>query len=247
MHGRNNRNPVIPPAVNEQKIRSNLQKIKKLITEVHPDVVTLQEVDEHSVLSGGFNQFDYICKGLDYPHRYFSPTCTVILFGKKVFVSGNAILSKYPLENCEAVNFNFSFPTERKGFIAADIVFPDGKTVSVTSVHLVWFDLLRRGSRSHQLEIVSRSLEKKKYPLVIAGDMNCDYSGKEKSLNSFVDHFNLKVYESAFENLNTSPSWKPKKRIDWILPSQDIDIVSYKTIPKKVSDHLAVFAILKLN
>ena len=58
MHGRNSRSPIFPPIAGRKMVQNNLRKITKLISDYSPDVVTLQEVDEYSILSGGFNQFD---------------------------------------------------------------------------------------------------------------------------------------------------------------------------------------------
>ncbi|MDP3741028.1 MAG: endonuclease/exonuclease/phosphatase family protein [bacterium] len=242
MHGRNSRSPIFPPRFSRQKIENNLKKIVDVIQGYNPEIVTLQEVDQASVLSGDFNQFDLLDKNLNYSYKYFSPSCSIIFWGKKIFVSGNAIFSKYPLENCQSYNFDFSFPTERKGFIIADAKLPQDQTLTIASVHLVWIDWMRSNSRVCQLDLVTRVLAERKNPTVIAGDMNCNFLGKETSLRSFVNQLNLKVYDPENKDLNTSPSWNPYKRIDWILASKEIDFISYKTIANRVSDHLAVFA-----
>lgn len=250
MHGRNNKSPFFPPAISRQKIQNNLQKIVELIDKHNPDVVTLQEIDQYSVLSGGFNQFEFIDKKLNYDFKFFSPSCSVTILGKRIFVSGNAIFSKYPLENCESVNFNFSFPTERQGFVVADIKLSQGKKITIVSVHLVWIDWMRlssKSSRAHQLNLVEKVVLKRKNSAIIAGDMNCDFIGKEKSLKFFANRLNLKVYDPESKNLNTNPSWNPTKRIDWILCSKEVDFISYQSIPDKVSDHLAVFANLSIS
>lgn len=245
MHGRNTKNPIFPFAINRKQIQDNLEKISELIKKHNPDIVTLQEIDQYSVLSGGFDQFDFFREKLNYPHKFFSPSCSVIIFGKRIFVSGNAIFSRHPLENCKSFNFNFSFPTERQGFVIADAKFLEDRVLTICSVHLVWLDWLRlssKFSRAHQLNLVEKVVLERKNPVIVAGDMNCDFLSKENSLRSFVDSLSLKVYEPKNEKLNTNPSWNPKKRIDWILCSKNINFTSYKTISDRVSDHLAVFA-----
>lgn len=245
MHGRNTKSPIFPPAVNRKQIQDNLEKISELIKKYNPDIVTLQEVDQYSVLSGGFDQFAYLKEKLKYPYKFFAPSCSVIIFGKRIFVSGNAIFSRYPLENCKSFNFNFSFPTERQGFVVADLKLPENKTHTIFSVHLVWLDLMRlssKFSRAHQLNLVEKVILERKNPVIVAGDMNCDFLGKEKSLKFFTDQIGLRVYNPENKNLNTHPSWSSKKRIDWILCSKNINFTSHQTISDRVSDHLAVFA-----
>ncbi|MEK7503080.1 MAG: endonuclease/exonuclease/phosphatase family protein [Patescibacteria group bacterium] len=247
MHGRNLKSPIFPLRVSRKQAENNLQKIADLIKKFNSDVVILQEVDQFSVLSGGFNQFHFLADKLNYFYKYFAPSCSAIFLDKNIFVSGTAIFSKYPLENCESFNFSFSFPTERKGFIIADLKLPHGQVLTVVSIHLVWLDWLRFNSRSHQLDMVRHILSKKKNPVILAGDMNCDFASKEKSLRLFVDDLDLKVYEPESKNLNTYPSWKPTKRIDWAFLSKEIDFFSYKTIDERVSDHLAVFATVSIT
>ena len=224
MHGRNLRSAIFPLWVSCRHAQNNLEKIADLINEYNPDVVTLQEVDQFSVLSGSFDQFKFLDKRLNYPYKYFAPSYFASFWGKSIFISGTAIFSKYPIENCESFNFDFSFPTERKGFIIVDLKLPEGQVLTIVSLHLVWLDWLRFNSRSRQLNLVRDTVVKRKNSAIIAGDMNCDLLGAEKSLKFFVDQLNLKVCDPENQNLNTYPSWNPNKRIDWILLSKDLKV-----------------------
>ncbi|MDO8521694.1 MAG: endonuclease/exonuclease/phosphatase family protein [bacterium] len=246
MHGRNRKSAIFPLRLSREVIQSNLKHIIGCIREHNPDILTLQEVDQSSVLSGSFNQFNFLDTKLNYPYKYFSPSCSIAFGGKDIFVSGNAVFSRYPLENCESFNFNFSFPTDRMGFVVADARLPQGQTVTIASVHLVWLDWMRRTSRSHQLDLLQKVVAARRNNVVIAGDMNCDFLGREISLRSFINQLNLRVYDPENQNLNTHPSWNPSKRIDWILTSKEIHFISYETIKNRVSDHLAVFARLSI-
>jgi len=246
MHGRNRKSAVFPLRLSREVIQSNLQKIIDCIREHNPDIVTLQEVDQPSVLSGSFNQFDFLDTRLHYSYKYFSPSCSIVVGGKDIFVSGNALFSRYPLENCESFNFDFSFPTDRMGFVVADARLPQGQTMTIVSAHLVWLDWIRGNSRLRQLDLVQKVVASRKNNVVIAGDMNYDFSGKEVLLRSFVNNLDLRAYDPENQNLNTHPSWSPSKRIDWILTSKEVNFISYKTIRGRVSDHLAIFANLSV-
>lgn len=246
MHGRNRKSAIFPIRLSRHEIQSNLQEIIDCIREHDPDIVALQEVDRSSVFSGSFNQFDFLDVHLKYPYKYFSPSCSIAFGDKKIFVSGNAIFSRHPLRNCESYKFSFSFPTDRMGFIVADAELPQGRIVTIASVHLVWLDWTRFNSRSRQLDLVQKVVVARKNSAVISGDFNCDFLGKEKSLRTFVNNLGLHAFEPENRNLNTNPSWNPVKRSDWILSSRELDFVSYKTIPDKISDHLAVYAGLSI-
>lgn len=242
MHGRNRKNAVFPVRLSREVTRRNLQKIADCIHKHSPDIVTLQEVDQPSMLSGNFNQFDWLAIKLEYPHKYFAPSCSITLFGKKIFISGNAIFSRFPLEHCESYNFDFSFPTDRMGFVIADAKLPRDKMVTIVSVHTASFDWTRLNSRAHQLRLVEKVITTKQGGVVIAGDLNCDFMGNEDSMRSFVHRLDLVAHEPDSNELPTYPSWNPSKRIDWILASKELKLISYKTIKDRLSDHLAVFA-----
>lgn len=242
MHGRNRKSAIFPLKVAREKVQFNLKKIADLIREQNPEIVTLQEVDEFSMLSGRFNQLDFLAANLDYPYKYFAPSCSVTLLGRGIYISGNAIFSKYELINCQSFCFDFSFPVDRMGFVVADAKVSDTETITIVSVHLVPYDWIRYKSREHELKQVEKALIGKLNPMIISGDMNCNVLDKEDSLSSFVSRLGLKVFEPENEALNTHPSRKPSKRIDWILPTKEIRIASYSTLPNQVSDHLAIIA-----
>ena len=246
MHGRNRRSATFPPRLPRKEIQANLQKIADLVHERKPDIVTLQEVDESSMLSGSFNQFEWLAARLEYSHKYFAPSCSISFFGKPLFITGNAIFSRYPLENCESYKFDVTFPTDRMGFVIADAKLPEGKTVAVASVHLVYLDWLKRNSRETELQLLEKAIRARDGSAIVAGDFNCDYLGLEDSLRSFVERLNLRVYQANAKDMATTPSWGPTRRIDWVLGSKNVQFGDYRTLDAKISDHLPVFATITL-
>ncbi len=241
MHGRNRKSAVFPPCVARNEIQGNLQKIIDRIHHLNADIVTLQEIDGGSIFSGGFDQFDFFKDQLKYPYAYFGPSCEIKIFGKNIFVTGNAIFSRYPLENCQSIKFNVSFPTDRMGFVIADAKLPNGQRLTITSIHLVYLDWTRPCPRAHQLRMIEKILETKKGHLILAGDFNCDLLGKESSLKDFIDRQNLKTCAPISNLPHTYPSWNPNQRIDWIFLSETLKIDTYETNQERLSDHLAIF------
>ncbi|HEY4501755.1 MAG TPA: endonuclease/exonuclease/phosphatase family protein [Candidatus Paceibacterota bacterium] len=229
MHGRNRRRPLWPLWVRRQEAGHNLKKIVACILQQNPDIVALQEVDKYSLLSGRFDQFEFLKDKTGYQYGYYASSCSV----RGVFQSGQAILSKYPLANCEAHKFPITFPTDRMGFVLADAVLP-GKTITVASIHLVYLDWLRRDPHKQELRLVKEALSSRSSPTVLAGDFNCDMTEQASRLG-FVPH----------QGSPTHPSWAPQKRIDWILV-KDLQYASYETLSESLSDHLAVAAKLAL-
>lgn len=242
MHGRNLKSAVFPPFVSRQKIQKNIEKIVDTIRQYGPDVVTLQEVDECSVFSGSFDQFDFIKIRLDYPFAYFAPSCQGRFLNSKIFVTGNAIFSRYPLERCASHRFDFSFPTDRMGFIVTDMILPDGKTITITSIHLVYLDWLHSNSRTRQLKVVENAVLARKNGIIISGDFNCGLVGKEDSLRDFVRRLDLCTFQPEARDLFTYPAWSPNQRIDWIFGSRDIKLISFEKLRGDLSDHLGILA-----
>lgn len=235
MHGRNRKSATLPPRISRAEAQENLKKIAACIRTHNPDILALQEVDAYSVLSGGFDQYDFLRTKLSYPYSYFAPSCSVGLF-----VSGNAIFSRFPLANCAAYSFDPTFPTDRMGFVVADAKLPDGKKMTVISLHLVYLDWLRKNSRAQELKLVEKVLKEREGDAVIAGDFNCDLVGKESSLRDFVKSLGLRVHEAQKA---TYPAWNPQKSIDWILTSPKLAISPTTTLEDQLSDHLAVLAL----
>jgi endonuclease/exonuclease/phosphatase family metal-dependent hydrolase len=87
--------------IQKQEVQNNLEKIAECIRTHNPDIVALQEVDEYSVLSGGFDQYEFLKEKTGYQYGFFAASCAV----RGIFQSGQALLSKYPLHNCDGHKF----------------------------------------------------------------------------------------------------------------------------------------------
>jgi len=78
-----------------RKIRENLLKIARLIDQLAPDVVALQEIDECSRWAGNFDHLEYLREHSGFPHSVFGinnrrPGLLNLCYG-------NAILSRHPI------------------------------------------------------------------------------------------------------------------------------------------------------
>lgn len=78
-----------------RKLRANLRKIAKLITELSPDVVALQEIDQHSRWAGNFDHLEYLQIHTGYPYSIFGINNRRA--GLLNLNYGNAFLSKHPI------------------------------------------------------------------------------------------------------------------------------------------------------
>ncbi|TET39041.1 MAG: hypothetical protein E3J72_01445 [Planctomycetota bacterium] len=245
-HGRGlSMQPVKQFFEDRETIESNLTEIAKLISRESPDVVALQEADGPSFWSGDFNHVDFIAKRAGYEHSFRGEhMCTGI--GSRKLSYGTALLSRFPLSQQNSFRFARSLPTPRKGFVVAEVTMPGpgNLQVDVVSVHL---DFLRKGARERQISLMIKKLSERKKRLIVMGDMNHTWEGRENNLRILAEKLNLKAFKPAEPGMSTFPSKEPKKCLDWILILQELEFVSYRVLSDKVSDHLGIMAEVGIN
>ncbi|MDO8508959.1 MAG: endonuclease/exonuclease/phosphatase family protein [Nanoarchaeota archaeon] len=246
MHGRNVNNSVFPIFLKKERVAKNIEEIARLIKHENADIVSLQEIDRNSLFTGNFDQLTELMKLTPYRYSFYGKHSSLSLGKKSIYEFGTAILSRYQIKNTYSRPFSFSFPTPRKGFVSAEIEHPYRK-IHFASVHMVWLDYLRFHSREKQAKnIIDYFSNYKNTPKIIAGDFNCDFAGKEKTLHMLCDNLNLHTYLPQ-KKIPTHPAVNPKVRIDWILASKKFKFLNYTVLNDLLSDHLPVKADLLLK
>jgi len=91
---------------------------------------------------------------------------------------------------------------------------------------------------------LTKGFSRRKHPLIIMGDFNCQFDGKDPSLSTLIEKLNLKCYKPKSETLNTFP--KLDKRLDWVLISKDLQFRRYTNLDDVLSDHSAVLAEVRI-
>lgn len=230
--------------VTPETIRSNLADIAAVIKREKPDVVAVQEVDGPSVWSGNVEHAGEIARLADLDH-FFRGDHVTMDKGMWQVRYGTALLSGLPLENAGSHTFAPTPPTFRKGLVKATILIPEiGREVDIVSVHL---DFLRKKARGAQVVEMERLLGNHSNPLVVMGDFNCQWEGRENTLRLLCEELGLRPYKPEVDGLKTFSSEKPRRRLDWILVSPELEFVEYEVLDDKVSDHLGVVAGLRFS
>ena len=220
-------------------IKSHMDDIAAVLVREKPDIVALQEADGPSIWSGNFNHVQSLAEKAGFPYSMRGEHV------KRFKLSyGTALLSELEMKDAVSVAFKPSPPTPPKGFVVGTIEWPGsgGFKVDVVSVHL---DFARKSVRKKQVQELIEKLSQRKNPLIVMGDFNCEWTGREPTLRTLAEKLKLRTYKPKSAKMTTFP--KLNIRIDWILVSPEIEFETYEVVPDVVSDHLGVMAKLKIS
>jgi len=223
--------------------RDNLDDIAAVIQRENVDIVAFQEADGPSRWSGKFNHIAYLAEKSGLSNMVLSPHATSWLFAY-----GTALISKRSFSDEISHSFAPTPPTTRKGFTLVQVEWPvvAGTTkavpVDIVSVHL---DFSRKAVREQQIAEIAMVLEQRNNPVVIMGDFNSDWLAGAKVVQTLAEEARLHAYQPLSEHLASYPS--SNRRLDWILLSDDLEFVSYQSLPDALSDHLAVIADIRFK
>ena len=222
----------------KEDFENNLSEIADLIIETDADIVALQEADGPSRWSGGFDHVATLAEDADYP--WFERASHAQSW---MFDYGTALLTRQPFEEVLNHTFESSPPTMDKGMILGQIAWQKEQgsekslLVDIVSVHL---DFSRKSVREKQIEELGNALEGRKNPVIILGDFNSEWFSDASIVQALAERAKLQVYMPEATNLGTYKDGK--KRLDWILISQELEFIKYSVLPINVSDHFPVYA-----
>ena len=216
-----------------------LEKLRDSLHEVNADVVFLQEVmGVHPELEDQFeisSQFEFLADSV-WPH--FS-------YGKNAVYSsgnhGNAILSKFPVEDYSNLNISTN-RFEKRGLLHTKLNI-DQKVLHLFCLH---FDLRETG-RVQQLQTLMSELSLKvgeNDPVIVAGDFN---DWRQKLSEELILKMNFSEIGLATfgHHLKTFPAWWPFWSMDRMY-ARNLEINSAQVLKEKkwrqLSDHLPLLA-----
>lgn len=219
-------------------LERNLQDIASTMRHLAPDVVALQEADGPSSWSGNFDHVATLARLAELADFYRGEHNPFGL-GRLRLSSGTALLARVPLIDPASQRFGLSW-RDTKGFVVATVSVPgwEGLEVDLVSVHL---DFLAPGARRKQIAHLGEALADRKRPLVVLGDLNCCWEREPRSMRLLTEGLGLRAHEPE-ARVPTFPSTRPRRRLDWILISPELEFARYRTLPVPLSDHLGVLA-----
>ena len=216
----------------------HLLRIADVLRREAPHVAALQEIDRNSFWNGRFDHTAFLADHAQYPH-YFTGSHAD---GDQLDY-GTALIAKYSLKDPSSVSFSRGFARPRKGFVLSTIDWPgrDDVEVDLVSVHL---DFLSARKRRGEVATLVETLKDSENPKVVMGDLNSEYGGNRKVIPMLERELGLSTWQPQAKAV-TFP--RLRRRVDWVLVSPGLEIVSHEVLSDPISDHRAIVAELKLR
>ena len=247
----------------EEITESFKEKMLDVVADENPDIVCFQEF--YTRKKGPYDIVDSLKQMLGTAHYYFVPT----MKSERESI-GMAIFSRYPIEQTGRIKFEGVSGNE---CIFIDIV-ADGKKMRVYNVHFqsISFDqedytyldkvktmdpkmsstrriirMLKTAfyRRAEQVDRMKAHMRQCEVPYVIAGDFND--TPASYVVNQITDSLNNAFIKKGQGFGKTYNGKFPNFQIDYIASSKDIDVINYRIIEAKLSDHFPVRSDLKVN
>lgn len=224
-------------------VHRNLERIANILRRADADVVALQEADGPSAWSGNIDHVATLADLADLGDHYRGEH-NPFGVGRFNLASGTAILARDNLLEPQSHRFESSWRCT-KGFVVATVPVAEwgGSEIDVVSVHL---DFLVSSVRRRQIRAMIDTLSGRGRPMVILGDLNCCWHREPQSLRLLLRTLDLRAHEIE-RRAPTYPTYRPRRRLDWILISEELDFHLYRTLPASLSDHLGVVADLRFR
>lgn len=212
---------VIPHNVNA------ISNIARVINKEDVDICTFVEIDGGSFRTLHGNNLKKLANKTVLKKFHFFPVRKIL----NLVNQGNGILTKYDITDTQ--NFQLVRHGEHRALSLSKISV-NNKIVTILTTQLA----LGKFSRKRELEQIAEIIKKINGPIILTGDLN---TSNEKELQALNDTGLIRL-----ETPKTFPSWKPKRRIDYIYYSKDFGVLKYYVIDElKVSDHLPILAELR--
>jgi endonuclease/exonuclease/phosphatase family metal-dependent hydrolase len=204
-----------------------------------PDVVLLQEVDQHRFRTGRADQPALLGSALGMVWTYAGNH--IVPPGR----SGTAILSRYPIVSARNLRLPRPRGTQQRGLLHA-LLDVDGTVVSIYDTHL---ENSSRKARLAQMHTIRPIVETDRRPKIFGGDLN-------SSPGSDVIKVAGRVLNDTWTEVGsgaglTMPSGSPRRRIDYLLygdgRTTDVQPLGARVVHSQVSDHRALRATYRLR
>ncbi len=216
----------------------NLDQIADIIGNVGADIVNLNEVYGAGEFPGKPYEMNasYIASKCGYNYSFFSPAITAN--GRPY---GNAFFSKYPILFAEIIPIPDPLrKTERVHYesrvILKTVIKPEGKCLTVFSSH---FGVAKNEERN-AVDLMCDLISEENNDIICMGDFNITPD------NEITAPLLKALKNTSADNEPTFPSYSPEIKIDYILVSENVDVIGGKPLNIIASDHFPYVAELNI-
>lgn len=209
----------------------DLPRIGKVLKQLKPDVIGLQEVDFKTKRTNQVNQAAELGKQLNM-HAAFGSFMNYQ--GGKY---GLAVLSRYPIVSVAPIRLPDG--NEPRLALAVEVKLPNNRNVVVVNLHFDW--VADDAFRYQQAETLKEHLDQLEAPYLLLGDFN-DKPGS-RTLNLLSE--GCLAAEKPLAQRSTWPSQDPRIEIDFLFasPTSSWNVSKTRVVEEAVaSDHRPVFA-----
>lgn len=214
----------IPYAGYLKRTTCNLECIVSFIETVQPDIIGLIEIDSGSFRSENVCQADAIARRLGFTHVVETKYGTNRMVRKVPVLNkqGNAILT-----NQQILSHRFHYFEGGFKRLVIEVQLPE---VTVFLVHLS----LTFIQRQHQLQRLYELVRQASGPVILAGDFNVLWGDRE--LDLFLSASGL--VSANDQGRPSHPSRSPKRQLDFILYSPELEASNFNIPMVRFSDHV---------
>lgn len=233
-----------------------INQINAFLKDQNPDIICLQEVYSSQLdtpLLPYFNCLERIQASVPDFHVFFSGVHEVTILGVKV-TYGNAILSRYPLDNNEtffingayrAINSLSEMDSNIRNAQRATVRLPHG-SFSLINHHAYWEpNSIGSNITVEKMQKIAKIVQDSPRPLILAGDLQVTAESPamkplQSSLRDLTMEHNLTTTLSSF-------SMVTDVACDHICVSDDVNVENFQASDTLVSDHKALILDFKIS
>jgi endonuclease/exonuclease/phosphatase family metal-dependent hydrolase len=211
------------------------EAVARAIERQRPDVVLLQEVSRGWPIGGTLDGVEWLSRRL--AMRYVYAPAADRQFG-------NVILSRLRITAADVGELPQGEGTMRRSYAAASVQLPGGRTVRLYDVHLAHRDQ-DTPTRLAQLAALLTAWDSRS-AAVIAGDFNASPGSVE--IAEMTDAGLVSAQDATGNGgLLTSPTDRPRYRIDWIFGTPDVAFEHFVRPAVRTSDHFPLAVTVHLG
>ncbi|MBR2885741.1 MAG: endonuclease/exonuclease/phosphatase family protein [Clostridia bacterium] len=231
--------------INNDKI--SVIPMAETIKDYMPDILGLNEVRGENC---EFTQQEKeIAAVLGYKYSFFAPAIEINGGGY-----GNALISKHPIENAKIIEVPDApdktpgIPYEQKEdgtyyetrCILKATVLVDDEKLDVFVTHFGLADV----EKKNMMDTLTAEFSKSENRKILMGDFNC--TPDDEYMKELSDILKNIEPEKVTEDFYTYASYKPDRKIDYIMVDKSFKVGKFGVINSKASDHRPYFAEIEI-